>query len=72
MDLLASLFAFKLEEENPKPLVWLILQRFIYRQFMTYVVIKSIFSSLRGVAVGWNKLKRLGSVKHSTEHKEAS
>ena len=60
MDLLASLFAFKLEEENPKPLVWLILQRFIYRQFMTYVVIKSIFSSLRGVAVGWNKLKRLG------------
>ena len=70
MDLLASLFAFKLEEENPKPLAWLILQRFIYRQFMTYVVIKSIFSSLRGVAVGWNKLKRLGSVKHSTEHKE--
>ncbi|MGE7854448.1 glycosyltransferase [Bacillus paramycoides] len=72
MDLLASLFAFKLEKENPKPLVWLILQRFIYRQFMTYVVIKSVFSSIRGVAVGWNKLKRMGSVKHSPEHKEAS
>ncbi|MGG5796247.1 glycosyltransferase [Bacillus cereus] len=72
MDLLASLFAFKLEEENPKPLVWLILQRFIYRQFMTYVVIKSVFSSIRGVAVGWNKLKRMGSVKHSSEHNEAS
>ncbi|KIV64384.1 glycosyl transferase, group 2 family protein/polysaccharide deacetylase family protein [Bacillus mycoides] len=72
MDLLASLFAFKLEKENPKPLVWLILQRFIYRQFMTYVVIKSIFSSIRGVAVGWNKLKRMGSVEHSPEHKEAS
>ncbi|MDM5234899.1 glycosyltransferase [Bacillus cereus] len=72
MDLLASLFAFKLEKENPKPLGWLILQRFIYRQFMTYVVIKSIFSSIRGVAVGWNKLKRMGSVKHSPEHKEAS
>ncbi|OJD61631.1 glycosyltransferase [Bacillus sp. NH11B] len=72
MDLLASLFAFKLERENPKPLVWLILQRFIYRQFMTYVVIKSIFSSIRGVAVGWNKLKRMGSVEHSPEHKEAS
>ncbi|CAM4015911.1 glycosyltransferase [Bacillus paramycoides] len=72
IDLLASLFAFKLEKENPKPLVWLILQRFIYRQFMTYVVIKSIFSSIRGVAVGWNKLKRMGSVKHSPEHKEAS
>ncbi|MFJ8457400.1 glycosyltransferase [Bacillus paramycoides] len=72
MDLLASLFAFKLEKENSKPLVWLILQRFIYRQFMTYVVIKSVFSSIRGVAVGWNKLKRMGSVKHSPEHKEAS
>ncbi|MED1107850.1 glycosyltransferase [Bacillus paramycoides] len=72
IDLLASLFAFKLEKENPKPLAWLILQRFIYRQFMTYVVIKSIFSSIRGVAVGWNKLKRMGSVKHSPEHKEAS
>ncbi|UNP74626.1 glycosyltransferase [Bacillus nitratireducens] len=72
MDLLASLFAFKLEKENPKPLVWLILQRFIYRQFMTYVVIKSIFSSIRGVAVGWNKLKRMGSVEHSPENKEAS
>ncbi|MED0992207.1 glycosyltransferase [Bacillus nitratireducens] len=72
MDLLASLFAFKLEKENPKPLVWLILQRFIYRQFMTYVVIKSVFSSIRGVAVGWNKLKRMGSVEHSPENKEAS
>ncbi|WP_459500664.1 glycosyltransferase [Bacillus sp. C1] len=72
IDLLASLFAFKLEKENPKPLVWLILQRFIYRQFMTYVVIKSVFSSIRGVAVGWNKLKRKGSVKHSSEYNEAS
>ncbi|MEY8346784.1 glycosyltransferase [Bacillus cereus] len=72
IDLIASLFAFKLEKENPKPLVWLILQRFIYRQFMTYVVIKSVFSSIRGVAVGWNKLKRMGSVKHSSEHNEAS
>ncbi|WP_144561251.1 glycosyltransferase [Bacillus mycoides] len=72
IDLIASLFAFKLEKENPKPLVWLILQRFIYRQFMTYVVIKSVFSSIRGVAVGWNKLKRIGSVKHSSEHNEAS
>ncbi|MFD3445555.1 glycosyltransferase [Microbacteriaceae bacterium 4G12] len=65
IDLLASLFAFKLENENPKPLAWLILQRLIYRQFMTYVVIKSVFSSIRGVAVGWNKLKRMGSVEHS-------
>ncbi|SFI08392.1 MULTISPECIES: glycosyltransferase [unclassified Bacillus (in: firmicutes)] len=72
IDLLASLFAFRLEKENPKPLVWLILQRFIYRQFMTYVVIKSIFSSIRGIAVGWNKLKRMGSVEESSCHNKAS
>lgn len=41
---------------------------FIYRQFMTYVVIKSVFSSILGVAVGWNKLKRMGSVEHPFEH----
>ncbi|MGG2066117.1 glycosyltransferase [Bacillus sp. S14(2024)] len=72
IDLFASLFAFKLEKENPKPLVWLILQRLIYRQFMTYVVIKSILSSIRGIAVGWNKLRRMGSVEQSPRHNEAS
>jgi peptidoglycan-N-acetylglucosamine deacetylase len=65
LDLLASLFAFRLEKESMKPLIWLFLQRFIYRQFMTYVVIKSIFSSIRGVSVGWNKLKRTGNVEQS-------
>ncbi|BAU27076.1 poly-beta-1,6 N-acetyl-D-glucosamine synthase [Aneurinibacillus soli] len=61
VDFLASFYAFRLEEESPKPLIWLFLQRIIYRQFMTYVVIKSIGSALRGITVGWNKLKRLGS-----------
>ncbi|UQD53732.1 glycosyl transferase family 2 [Bacillus methanolicus] len=65
MDLLASFFAFKLEKENPKPLIWLILQRLIYRQLMTYVVIKSVFSTIQGIEVGWNKLKRIGSVEQS-------
>ncbi|MGG1291669.1 glycosyltransferase [Bacillus smithii] len=71
-DLFAALFAFQLEKENPKPLIWLILQRLIYRQYMTYVVIKSVISSIRGVAVGWNKLKRTGSVEHSLGHDKAS
>jgi len=30
---------------------------------MTYVVLKSIFSALKGIHVGWNKLKRLGNAK---------
>lgn len=65
VDFLASLHAFKLEKENPKTLVWLFLQRIIYKQFMTYTVLKSIYSAIKGNAVGWNKLKRNGNVKLS-------
>ncbi len=62
MDFFTSLYAFRLEKENPKPLVSLFLQRILYKQLMTYVVVKSIFSAIKGVTVGWNKLKRKGSV----------
>lgn len=62
VDLLASIFAFKLEGENLKPLLWLFLQRIVYRQFMVFVIIKSIISALIGISVGWNKLDRAGSV----------
>lgn len=62
MDFFASLYAFRLEKESPKPLVSLFLQRILYKQLMTYVVVKSIFSAIKGVAVGWNKLKRKGNV----------
>jgi cellulose synthase/poly-beta-1,6-N-acetylglucosamine synthase-like glycosyltransferase len=67
-DLGTSYFAFRLEKENPKPLLSLIVQRFIYRQFMTYVVFKSVLASIKGVAVGWNKLKRSGSVENTEHH----
>jgi hypothetical protein len=33
---------------------------------MTYVVIKSLFSALKGITVGWNKLKRKGNVTQKT------
>ncbi|OIK15785.1 transposase [Bacillus sp. MUM 116] len=62
LDFTTCVYAFRLEKENPKPLASLFLQRILYKQIMTYVVIKSIFSALRGVAVGWNKLKRNGNV----------
>ncbi|MGD8190080.1 DUF2062 domain-containing protein [Brevibacillus ginsengisoli] len=66
MDLLSSLYAFSLEKVNPKPLLWLFIQRFVYRQLMTYVIIKSIISAIRGGQVGWGKLKRLGNVEQKT------
>ncbi|MCM3588388.1 polysaccharide deacetylase family protein [Mesobacillus maritimus] len=62
LDFFASLYAFRLEKESPKPLVSLFLQRILYKQLMTYVVIKSIISAIMGVTVGWNKLKRNGNV----------
>jgi peptidoglycan-N-acetylglucosamine deacetylase len=62
LDFLTSLYAFRLEKESPKPLVSLFLQRILYKQLMTYVVIKSIFSAIKGVTVGWGKLKRKGNV----------
>lgn len=62
VDYLAAFYAFMLEGENPKPLLWLFLQRLVYRQFMTLVVVKSIFSAFTGITVGWNKLQRMGNV----------
>jgi peptidoglycan-N-acetylglucosamine deacetylase len=66
LDFITSLYAFRLEKESPKPLVSLFLQRILYKQLMTYVVIKSIFSAIKGVTVGWNKLKRKGNVTQET------
>lgn len=62
-DSIAAFFAFSLEKENPRPLIWLFLQRFAYRQIMTYIVAKSLLLALKGVTVGWNKLVRTGSAK---------
>jgi peptidoglycan-N-acetylglucosamine deacetylase len=62
MDLLVTVFAFRLEKEDLNPLKWVFIQRIVYRQMMTYVVFKSLISALKGVKVGWNKLKRKGNV----------
>jgi hypothetical protein len=37
-------------------------QRFCYRQLVSYVAIKTIVAAIRGRLVGWNKLKRTGEV----------
>ncbi len=66
LDFLTSLYAFRLEKESPKPLSSLFLQRILYKQLMTYIVIKSILSAVKGVTVGWNKLKRNGNVTKET------
>jgi cellulose synthase/poly-beta-1,6-N-acetylglucosamine synthase-like glycosyltransferase/peptidoglycan/xylan/chitin deacetylase (PgdA/CDA1 family)/spore germination protein YaaH len=60
----AAVIAFLLEKkENKRLLVWLFWQRFFYRQLMYYVAIKATLASLKGIAVGWNKVERKATVK---------
>ncbi len=63
VDYLAAILAFALErKESWGLLIWLVWQRFFYRQLMYYVAIKSTITSLKGVLVGWGKLERKASV----------
>jgi peptidoglycan/xylan/chitin deacetylase (PgdA/CDA1 family)/GT2 family glycosyltransferase len=64
VDLLAAVVGFVLEKgEDWRLLWWLPLQRFGYRQIMYYVVLRSLWTALRGPFVGWGKLERHGTVK---------
>jgi cellulose synthase/poly-beta-1,6-N-acetylglucosamine synthase-like glycosyltransferase len=64
VDLLAAVVGFAMEKgEDWSLLGWLVLQRFGYRQIMYYVVVRSLWTALRGPFVGWGKLERTGTVK---------
>lgn len=64
VDLAAAMTGFVLEKgEDWRLLWWLLLQRFGYRQIMYYVVVRSLWTALRGPFVGWGKLERAGTVK---------
>ncbi|WP_181833061.1 glycosyltransferase [Bacillus taeanensis] len=61
-DFLICLFAFRLEKLNLKPLIPLFLQRIFYRYLLLWISWKSLLAALKGVRVGWNKLKRSGNL----------
>jgi cellulose synthase/poly-beta-1,6-N-acetylglucosamine synthase-like glycosyltransferase/peptidoglycan/xylan/chitin deacetylase (PgdA/CDA1 family) len=64
VDILAAMVGFVMERgEDWKLLWWLPLQRFGYRQIMYYVVVRSLWTALRGPFVGWGKLERHGTVR---------
>jgi len=63
LDYITALYAFRLEKVKPGILVWLFLQRILYRSMMVYINIKAIFNAIKGMQVGWNKFKRKGDVK---------
>ncbi len=63
VDFGAAFLAFLLEKnEDWSLLVWLLLQRFFYRQLMYYVAIKSTITAIRGTVMGWGKVERKATV----------
>ena len=63
LDYMIAIYAFRLEKLNVRILVWLFLQRIFYRALMVYTNFRAIFNAMKGLQVGWNKLKRKGDVK---------
>jgi cellulose synthase/poly-beta-1,6-N-acetylglucosamine synthase-like glycosyltransferase len=62
IELIGSLVAFGLDREDKRMLVWLFWQRFLYRQLMYAVLLKSIQTAISGMRAGWGKLERKGTV----------
>ena len=59
VDISAAALGMALERRAPwKDVMWIPVQRFGYRQFMYYVVVKAVLTAVRGPQVGWNKLER--------------
>ena len=63
VDWIASVIAFLMEPGEDRQLTWLVfLQRFVYRQLMYWVVVRSFVAAFRGRLVGWGKLERKATV----------
>jgi cellulose synthase/poly-beta-1,6-N-acetylglucosamine synthase-like glycosyltransferase/peptidoglycan/xylan/chitin deacetylase (PgdA/CDA1 family)/spore germination protein YaaH len=63
IDFLVAIIAFWMEKEDYKKLVYIIPQRFIWRQLMYYILFKAIRRAMKGELSGWGVLKRTGNVK---------
>lgn len=63
VELMVSFVAFRLDRERTRLLWWLFWQRFVYRQMMYLVMVKSVLTAIQGARAGWSKLERRGSVR---------
>jgi len=63
VDVAVSLISFSFENEKFTKLIWLIPQRFIYRQLMYITLFKSIKKAIKGEGQSWGTLRRTGHVK---------
>lgn len=71
MELIGAAIAFKLDHEDGRMLVWLFWQRFLYRQLMYAVLLKSVQTAISGMRTGWGKLERKGTVELMPEAESA-
>ena len=60
-------YAFRLDQESPRPLWAVPLQQFVYRQLMYLVVVQSLISAVRGIRLRWQHVERTGEVEVVTE-----
>ena len=62
VDITVSVMAFAFEGEKIYKLVWIIPQRFVYRQIMYVILFRSFRKAIKGEVQGWGVLKRTGNV----------
>jgi cellulose synthase/poly-beta-1,6-N-acetylglucosamine synthase-like glycosyltransferase/peptidoglycan/xylan/chitin deacetylase (PgdA/CDA1 family)/spore germination protein YaaH len=62
IDFFVAIIAFWMQKEDYKKLVFIIPQRFIWRQLMYYILYKSVRKALKGELSGWGAQKRTGNV----------
>jgi cellulose synthase/poly-beta-1,6-N-acetylglucosamine synthase-like glycosyltransferase/peptidoglycan/xylan/chitin deacetylase (PgdA/CDA1 family) len=60
LQLLIAIYGFRLDRESLVPLWALPLQQLVYRQLMYLVLIESVMSALRGLRIGWQRVRRTG------------
>jgi cellulose synthase/poly-beta-1,6-N-acetylglucosamine synthase-like glycosyltransferase/peptidoglycan/xylan/chitin deacetylase (PgdA/CDA1 family) len=65
VDLFFAGIGFRMEKAKYKNLLYIIPQRFYWRQLMYVVLFRSIRKALRGELEGWGSLKRTGNVKEA-------
>ena len=63
LEFVGAVIAIRMDRGNWRLLPWLFFQRFVYRQLMYYVILKSVVAAARGGAVGWNKFERTGTAR---------
>ncbi|WP_370614917.1 bifunctional polysaccharide deacetylase/glycosyltransferase family 2 protein [Mumia sp. Pv 4-285] len=63
LQLATSVYAFRLDGERLAPLWTLALQQVVYRQLMYLVVIQSVWTSVAGLRLRWQRMERYGTLR---------